>query len=176
MTARIWDSFNDELLGFIKSRVKDSDLAQDILQEVFIKIHQKLPSLKSEDKLTSWVYQITRNTIIDHFRKKGNTEKLEDQIAKHLPDEIAEVNKDFSSCISPFIEDLPVKYKDVLQQTVFAGTSQKEYADQHDLSYSAVKSRVQRGREMLKNAFIDCCNLEADKYGNIISSKEDCDC
>lgn len=69
-TTAIWKDFNGELLGFIKARVNNPDTSQDILQEVFIKIHQSSSQLSSEDKLASWVYQITRNTIIDYYRAK----------------------------------------------------------------------------------------------------------
>ena len=69
-TEIIWKEFNKELLRFIIKRVKDNDLAHDLLQDIFIKIHLKISTLSDSDKLTSWVYQITRNSIIDHYKKQ----------------------------------------------------------------------------------------------------------
>ncbi|MGQ1787549.1 MULTISPECIES: sigma factor [unclassified Saccharicrinis] len=69
ITKKIWDNFSLQLLGFIKSRVHNNVVAEDILQDVFIKIHLKKDLLKENDKITSWVYQITRNSIIDYYRK-----------------------------------------------------------------------------------------------------------
>ena len=69
-TEVIWADFGSKLLSFIKARVNNPENAEDILQEVFIKIHEKSNQLKDERKLTSWIYQITRNAIIDYHRKK----------------------------------------------------------------------------------------------------------
>ncbi|MDF1517540.1 MAG: sigma factor, partial [Lutibacter sp.] len=65
----LWNNFHKELEGFIYSRVKDRDATNDILQDIFIKIQNNLGTLRDESKLSSWIYQITRNTINDYFRK-----------------------------------------------------------------------------------------------------------
>ena len=72
MTTSIWNEFSQELLGFIKARVNNEQNAEDILQEVFIKIHTKIDTIHKHQKIASWVYQITRNAIIDFYRKKKN--------------------------------------------------------------------------------------------------------
>jgi len=69
-TETIWKAFHKELFNFINKRVNDKEASNDILQDVFIKIHLKLKTLSEKDKLASWVYQITRNSILDYFRKK----------------------------------------------------------------------------------------------------------
>lgn len=175
MTAQVWNDFNKELLGFIKSRVSSSDEAEDILQEVFIKIHNKIDQLKNKAKLTSWVYQITRNTIIDYYRKsKPQLTELKDVLAEEEEGEI--VPKDFSRCLRPFIENLSADDQQLLINTTFNGVSQKEYAQAHNMPYSTVKSRLQRARQKVKNAFVECCAIEADAYGNIVDSSDNCDC
>ncbi len=175
-TERIWKDFNGELLRFIKVRVNDVSVAEDILQDVFVKIHKNITSIAKEEKITSWVYQITRNTIIDYYRKKKlDTTHLDFEILNTSETEEEEVR--FTACLRPFIDQLPEDYKKVLLSTSFGKVSQKEFAENEKLSYSTVKSRVQRGKEKLKKLFVDCCALEADKYGNIIGSKNDnCDC
>ena len=175
MTDQIWKEFNEELLGFIKSRVNVDEVSKDILQEVFIKIHKGVNSIKNQDRITSWVYQITRNTIIDYYRKK-KLETSDLDLESSLPDEVKEVSKDFSNCIRPFILQLPKPDRDILVATTYQNVSQKEYAANHNMAYSTVKSRLQRARVKLKNSFVDCCGLEADKYGNIISSSDNCHC
>ena len=177
-TTAIWKEFNDQLLGFIKARVNNADTAQDILQEVFIKIHQSSNQLSNEDKLASWVYQITRNTIIDYYRKK----KLpisDDSIFQGEVEEESDssLNPQFINCLMPFIKQLPEKYSDALNKTIYGDLSQKEYAKELGISYTAVKSRVQRARQQLKELFTNCCNIQTDKFGNIISSNiDDCSC
>lgn len=177
MTQDIWKQFNQQLLGFIKSRVNHSENAEDILQEVFIKIHQHNKSIKNIEKMPSWIYQITRNSIIDFYRKKrviyGDSE--EEQLL--LPEEIDHVNLEFTQCLKPFILELPDKYKDILLKTTYEKMSQKDYAMINRISYSAAKSRLQRARIVLHNTFIECCTIQSDIYGNIISSNsENCDC
>lgn len=176
MTQDIWKAFNQELLGFIKARVNNTENAEDILQEVFIKIHSNINSVNDDNKITSWVYQITRNAIIDFYRKK-KVEYPVDEFDQSLPEEINETSADFSKCLKPFILQLPEKDKDILLKTTFEHVSQKEYATNNNLPYSTTKSRVQRARKALNNMFVQCCGVASDKYGNIISSdKEDCSC
>lgn len=176
MTENIWNQFKDELLRFILSRVKDKDIAHDLLQDVFVKIHSKSDSLSDNDKLTSWIYQITRNTIIDYYRKRG-TQKKEQEILQYIPESDNSFNHELFCCLIPFIDELPEKYKDALINTSYGSLSQKEYAEQLNLSYSATKSRIQRARSQLKDTFVKCCAIESDKYGNIIEvKKKNCDC
>ena len=177
-TELIWGDFYDKLLGFVKSRVNNDENAEDILQEVFIKIHKNSSQLKDQKKLVSWLYQITRNTIIDFYRKK----KLEfsDQLDQEFPAEIKldeDINPQFIKCLMPFVNKLPEIYKQALIKTSLEGISQKNYAQEMNLSYSAAKSRIQRAKIKLKESFTACCAIQADKYGNIISSNIDnCNC
>jgi RNA polymerase sigma-70 factor (ECF subfamily) len=67
---QVWHVFHAPLLQFIRARVADEGNAEDILQEVFLKIHQHIETLKDVKKLESWVYQITRHARIDYYRSK----------------------------------------------------------------------------------------------------------
>jgi RNA polymerase sigma-70 factor, ECF subfamily len=168
MTKDIWEEFHLELLGFIKTRINDSDTAEDILQEVFVKIHNNTDTLKQNSSLASWVYQITRNTIIDFYRKK-KIDYSDEGVDKPLPMEIEDLNGDFIHCVKSFISQLPNKYKDILLSITYQNISQKEYAQAQNISYSAAKSRTQRAKEKLKELFLAYCSIQSDSYGNIIS-------
>ena len=177
-TETIWMEFSDRLRGFIRARINDRDTAEDILQDVFIRIHEKSKQIKDDTKVVSWVYQITRNAIIDFYRKK----KLVSPDAS-VPDFIEEdeeellINSQFTKCMTPFLENLSPKYQDALNNTLFGSKSQKEYAAELNISYTAMKSRVQRAKKELKENFVQCCSIKTDAYGNVISSKlDDCDC
>lgn len=65
----IWQQFHHKLKSFISSKIHDDALTDDILQEVFLRIHSNIHTLKDETRLKSWIYQITRNLITDHYRK-----------------------------------------------------------------------------------------------------------
>ena len=176
-TTAIWNEFSDQLLGFIRARVNNSDTAKDILQDVFIKIHQKSDQLNDSERLASWVYQIARNSIIDFYRKKKLPISDKEIFNEQMDEDDQSLNPQFVNCLMPFVDQLPDKYRDALKKTVYGDLSQKEYAEELNLSYTATKSRVQRARKQLKELFTQCCNIKADKYGNIISSDiDDCSC
>lgn len=175
-TTQIWKEFSEELRGFITSRVNNHDIAEDILQDVFVKIHRKASDLSDSNKLISWIYQITRNTIIDYYRKKRLTLNM-----SFIPEELEEtdvgLNPQFIKCLIPFIDRLPNIYREALNKTIYGDLSQKECAEELGITYTAFKSRVQRARQKLKSLFTQCCNIQSDKYGNIVSSTVDnCSC
>ncbi len=176
-TTVIWKEFNHQLLAFIKARVSNREVAEDILQDVFVKIHQRSHQLKDSDKLASRVYQITRNSIIDFYRKKKSPSSDLEAVEERWDETESNLNPQFVKCLMPFVSKLPEKYQDALNKTVYGDLSQKEYAQELNLSYTAVKSRVQRARKKLKELFTQCCNIQTDHYGNIISSDiDDCSC
>jgi len=176
-TTIIWESFKNELFGFILSRVHDQNAAKDILQDVFFKIHSNIDKLRDEQKVSSWVYQISRNTIIDHYRSNSKNIISNDLTVEQNVELPIEEARDFEKCMLGFIDELPDNDKEILQKTAIEGLSQKDYARQYGLSYTATKSRVQRARKKLKELFLSCCNVVTDSYGNIIETKEeDCSC
>jgi DNA-directed RNA polymerase specialized sigma24 family protein len=66
-TQRIWENFSGQLRQFIRSRVADVQLTDDLLQDVFVKIHAQADTLQDSAKIRGWIYQIARNTIIDRY-------------------------------------------------------------------------------------------------------------
>lgn len=175
-TKDIWNAFSAELLGFIKSRISDTHIAEDILQDVFVKIHAKSHTLNDDDKLASWVYQITRNSIIDYYRKK-NVLSYKEDIEDKFPEEEPSSELGCLHCLKPFVEKLPDADRHILEKTVFENMSQKQYAKEFGLSYTATKSRVQRARKKMKAQFVNCCSAKYDAYGNVLSSNHNhCDC
>ena len=87
-TETLWLEYQNQIRGFIRNKINDSETVEDILQNVFIKIHTEITKLKSTEKLKSWLFQITRNTIIDYYRTK--------KIIEEVPDELADVTSDHS--------------------------------------------------------------------------------
>ena len=174
ITETIYQQFHHELECFIVKKVNDRALAKDILQDVFVKIHLHLHTIQDQAKLNAWIYQLTRNTINDHYRKlKVIDEKAE--IPIDITEQFIQTEKGLENCVSPFISLLPTKYQEALILTDINGMSQTQLAAQLNISYSAAKSRVQRARQKLKTLFTDCCSIHTDTYGNVLSYKKlDC--
>ncbi|MBA2939751.1 RNA polymerase sigma factor SigZ [Paenibacillus sp. CGMCC 1.16610] len=169
-TEEVWRSFYSPLRNFIIKRIKNDHDADDILQNVFMKIHANLDTLKDDQKLQSWIYQITRNSIIDYFRKEQSHLKtdLPHEFPIYQDEEMNDAIKELSACIRPMIQGLSDKFKQALELTELGDCTQKELSVQLGLSISGAKSRVQRGREKLKELLLNCCNFEFDRLGNII--------
>ena len=164
----IWKEYHDQLLDFIRKRVKDHTDADDILQEVFIKILSKIDTLKDSDKLKNWLYQITRNTINDHYRQQKKR-KSTDEPFDFLEDQDENTSmKAAESWIGLYIDGLPDKYREAVIMSELKGSSIGEIAKNLDLSYTNARARVHRGRQALKKNLTDCCTFHVDVYGNII--------
>ena len=170
----IYTDFHSKLHRFIAGRVPDPDTAEDILQDVYLKIHSRMDGLRAEDRLESWVYQITRNAIIDHYRRARPQDELSDSLASPLDDEPDAVSQ-LASSVKGMLGCLDDKYREALELTELQGLPQVELATRLDISVSGAKSRVQRAREKLKEAFLDCCHFEFDRSGRVVDYHPNCD-
>ena len=173
-TQVIWNEFSAQIRGYLLSKVKQKDDAEDLLQEIFIKIHSSLGDLKDEKKLAPWTYQIVRNSLTDYYRKNRVPEQELDENGKYLKDdhELTDI-KGLVKCLNVFISRLPEKYREPLVLSDIKGLKQKDVAEQMNLSYSGLKSRVQRGREMIKEMFMNCCCYQHNVDGKLISDNFD---
>ena len=163
----IWHEFAVKLGQFIRSRVADSATAEDILQEVFVKIQKRLEQVQDPAKLEGWIYLIARNAIIDHYRTRKETVEVSESLPAE-PDsndgELAELKASFRR----MIYSLPEPYREAVVLTEFEGLTQQELAKRLNISLSGAKSRVQRGRAQLKQMLDECCSFEFDRRGKVI--------
>ena len=169
----IYQEFDTKLRRFILGRVSDPDSAEDILQEVYLKTHGNIDSLQDSYRLNSWIYQITRHAIIDYFRRVRTEEELPEDLPaeqEEEPDAVA----DLAPSVNEMLYAIPEKYRQILILTEMEGLTQTEVASRLGLSISGAKSRVQRAREKLKDAFLDCCHFEFDRLGKILRYQPKC--
>jgi RNA polymerase sigma-70 factor, ECF subfamily len=164
---RIWNQHAEQLRGFIHRRIPDASVVDDVLQEVFVKIHTRIASLRDETRLQSWLYEITRNTIVDHFRSQKPEQELPEALDLPEPNE-THVLEELSECVRPLMDALPEKYRLPLILSELEGLPQKEVAERLRLSLSATKSRVQRGRDRVKDLFTECCHFKLDHAGRVM--------
>jgi RNA polymerase sigma-70 factor (ECF subfamily) len=167
-TTQIWEQFSQSLLTFVRKRVDDPYDAEDILQDVFLKIHTRIDSLEDGERMAPWLYQITRNTIIDYYRTRRTAAELPEFIPVEPPLVERDPNAQLAAGLRDFMACLPNKYRQALVLTEFEGLKQTELADRLGLSVSGAKSRVQRGREMLRQALLECCHFEFDRRGAVL--------
>ncbi|HAX71537.1 MAG TPA: RNA polymerase sigma factor SigZ [Anaerolineales bacterium] len=170
----IYTDFHSKLHRFIAGRVSDPDTAEDILQDVYLKIHSRIDGLREEDRLESWIYQITRNAIIDYYRRARPLDELSDSLASS-PDDEPDAVSQLASSVKGMLNCVPEKYREALELTELQGLSQVELATRLNISGSGAKSRVQRAREKLKEAFLDCCHFEFDRLGRVVDYHPNCE-
>lgn len=169
-TEDIWREFHERLRAFISRRVSRPADVEDILQEVFIRIHRNVDSLHNRERLAAWLFQITRNTIIYHLRAGHSRAGLQpDDFDPPDPDAEDDGSEalELSRCIEPMIAALPESYREALQLTAINGLTQLEAAQRSGLTFSGMKSRVQRAPRQLKDMLLDCCRIELDRRGGI---------
>ena len=131
-TQDIWKLHADDIKYFILSKVKDEVIADDLLQETFIKVHTKLNTLKDEDKLKSWLFSIARYTVLDYFRSK---------------------------------------------KLVYETTDEDFIFEELHLPLPTIKSQIQRGRKMIAQGFVDCCDFVVNDAGFLVGEvKDKADC
>jgi len=172
----VWHQFSAQLRSFIRSRVADEDAVEDILQDVFVRIHARVDTLQDLGKLESWLYQITRNVIIDYYRSRRPTEQLPETLGSSEDVYEEDLVTRLASDVREMVEALPEPYREALVLTSYEGLSQKELAKRLGLSYSGAKSRVQRARERVKDMLMTCCHFEFDRRGTVIDYYDHCCC
>jgi RNA polymerase sigma-70 factor (ECF subfamily) len=174
MTARpstdaIWTQLSDDLRRFIRRRVSDDLVADDLLQESFVRVHRELAALQDTDRLTAWVYQITRNVIHDHYRQAARASlALVDDPVEEADDRLGCLRSRAGEWLEEMIRQLPEGYREAVQLSEIERLPQQEVADRLGLSLSGAKSRIQRGRAMLKGVLEQCCHFEFDRRGNVM--------
>lgn len=135
-----------------------------------MRVHQSLGTLQEADRLASWVYQIARNVIHDHHRKASNsTVALADaDPADECEDALSELRCQGASWLDEMIHSLSEGYREAVDLAEIKRQSQQDVADRLGLSLSGAKSRIQRGRAMLKGILEQCCHFEFDGRGNMM--------
>ncbi len=170
----VWNQFSDDLKRYIFSQVKNEEATDDILQEVFLKVHLKLDSLEKKESLKSWLFSIAHNTVMNFFNKKEKPVEPKDLADESVPETDSHSPE---SCLLPLINHLPEKYREALLQSEIYGKKQAEVSELLHLSLSATKSRIQRGRKLLQQGYMDCCNYKLNAAGFLVGehqSKADC--
>lgn len=193
-TEALWKDFRGRMLAYIQRRLDSIDDAEDILQEVFLRIHTHAERLPEVENVAGWIYRIAANAIVDHYRKKakdtGTIERfVETASAEHnspatpLDEEASSSpGAELAQCMEPLVNRLPEHYRDALTMTDLGGMTQKDAAQKLGLSVSGMKARVQRGRSRIKDLLDDCCAVELDRRRGVVGYEErnggscGCDC
>jgi RNA polymerase sigma-70 factor, ECF subfamily len=174
----LFTGLHERLRGFVGRRIGDPDAADDVAQEVLLRLHRSLGDLRVEDRLDAFAYRIARNAIIDHYRSRAGAKEI-----PAAPDElIARVDADgdtdedpneakgreeLARCLEPLVRRLAEPYRQALTLTDLGKLSQVEAARVAGLSVPGMKTRVQRARAQVHELLTACCDVALDEDRHI---------
>jgi RNA polymerase sigma-70 factor (ECF subfamily) len=173
-----WRELRARLHGFVGRRVGNPEDAEDVVQDVFVRMQRNIGALSSADRLDAWAFRIARNAIADHYRspsRRGVTGEAAAKVMDGLEADgvVGEPSNDaraeLARCIAPMVRGLPDTYRRAVELTELEGMTQSAAAERLGLSLPGAKSRVQRGRARLRAMLLRCCEIETDRRGRVIA-------
>lgn len=160
--AAAFAALRGSLGAHLRRRGGDAAQMDDLVQDVFLKALAAIRAGREPAKLTGWLYTVARTTLIDHHRRNGPaTVALDEDAPLEAPAEDDDrLHQALALCLPPLLEELPPIYRDALRAVDLQGQSMQAAADAAGLSLPAIKSRVRRGRALLKARVLACCHVE----------------
>jgi RNA polymerase sigma-70 factor (ECF subfamily) len=160
--------FSTKLRAFLRRRVRDDATADDLTQETLLKVFRSRAALRDGQRLEAWLYRIARTTLIDYYRRQRPAEPLPPTLSAEPVDAVDELRAAVMASTREFLEQLPEAYREPVRLAELEGLPLARIALRSGLSLTAVKSRVRRGRALLKKRLQDCCRFEFDRHGRVI--------
>lgn len=163
-----WQELRGDLRRFVAARVPPAEV-DDIVQEALVRVHQGVSAVRDNERVGAWIYQITRNAIIDHHRRARQGEELPDDAAAPPVDSIDDTTfTRLARCLAPFVALLPPVYRQAITLVELEGLTQVEAAARLGIPISTMKARVQRGRARLRELVEACCAIGLDVRGHVV--------
>jgi RNA polymerase sigma-70 factor (ECF subfamily) len=162
---RDWNAHEGELRNYLRHRSGDAHLADDLLQEVFVKAMQQGEQFCALDNSRAWLFQVARNALIDHLRLKQEVVEVPDDIPQ--PESSHEPIQALGACVKRVLSELSPEDRDIIEQCDLEDVKQKDYANKHGLSLAAVKSRLLRARQRMRGQMSTACQVRFDESGRV---------
>ncbi len=170
----IWQQYSHQLKQLLRSKINNPADVEELHQEIFLKSLQQLPQLQDSRKFQAWLFRIAHNTIIDFYRRHKPTTDLEstqlDDAELAMTAQETDLEQELVGCIQPFLRQLKPEEAELLNWIDLEGVPQKQLAEEPGISYSTLKSRVQRARQRLHQLFTRCCHFDLDHQGNLLAA------
>jgi RNA polymerase sigma-70 factor (ECF subfamily) len=170
--SALWNDFASPLRAFLARRVPAGIDADDLLQEVFVRVIRHLNTLRATERPEAWLFQIARNALRDSLRARQRRDGRTDTLEIDVPDDSDAASMrasevELAPCLTSMIGRLPEPYRSAIELTSIRGLTQADAAREAGVSLSGMKSRVQRGREQLRQMLVRCCEIQVDVRGGV---------
>jgi RNA polymerase sigma-70 factor, ECF subfamily len=167
-----WRDIEARLRPYVARRVASAAEVDDVIQEILVRIHGGLASLHDGERFGGWVYRIAERAIADSARARVRAPLVQDVELSADPgadaDEAADLQLDLGECVALFVARLRSPYREAITLTELQGLTQKGAAEMLGVSLSGMKSRIQRGREKIREMFEECCRISVDCRGRVV--------
>jgi RNA polymerase sigma-70 factor, ECF subfamily len=168
----MWRSLHAGLRRGLRARGASDDVIDDVLQETFLRLHERVDELEQVRRVDHWLWRVAQNALIDRARReRTRTAEPIDDGATAAPADPADANwnHEVERWLREYIDELPPAYRDAVRLHEVEGLEQREVGERLGLSLSGAKSRIQRGRAALRRLLLECCHLEFDRRGNVVA-------
>ncbi len=153
---QIYAEYGGKIMGYIRARIRGKADAEDLFSEVFERIIKKLDDFDPEKaSLNTWIFTITRNIVIDHFRRTKPSSELDENLTDETELDEDLLNTESLSELASALRSLPQQMMDIIVLRYYDGKPLTEIAELMGLSYGAVKLRHQNALLMLRKALQD---------------------
>lgn len=152
-------------LSFLERRVGSRAVAEDILQDAFVRGLDRAQEIREEDSAVAWFYRVLRNATIDHYRRGGAAARALESFARELEtheDATPEVHAVVCRCVGELAKTLKPEYAEALREIEVGGVAVKDYAEKNGISASNAGVRVFRAREALRKQVARSCGTCAE--------------
>jgi len=160
-----WDLYENELRGYLHSKLNDHHLVEDLLQDVFVKALAESSKFCHLENTRAWLFRVTKNHLIDFIRTHKNHDEIPDDLPSFItsPEPVVQLSK----CLPVALKKLSSDDKEIIELCDLDGMNQADFAQHKQLSTAASKSRIQRARKRLKKELHIVCKIELDTQGNV---------
>ena len=150
----IYAEFSGKVLAYIRGKVGDPDIAEDLCADVFVKVYEKLESYDaSKGALSTWIYAITRNTLIDYYRTRRIPGEMPEELAGEESAEDVLCRGEMLETLADALEALDERARDIVICRYYSGMTLREIAQRQGLSYAYVKLLHKRALAALREFF-----------------------
>lgn len=150
---KIYLDYKERVAAYVRNRIADHYAAEDVVSEVFQKVFQKLESYnESRASLSTWIYTITRNTVIDYYKKNKTQSLSVDEVAaaEDIPDETTAQDEILEE-LANALEKLSKRERDIIILHYYKGYTLKRIAEMTGISYINAKVTHTKALSLLRN-------------------------
>jgi len=189
---QIYQEYEQPIFNYILRMIQDYEIAEDLTQDIFVRVYQHLSTFRGESSFSTWIYRLATNLCRDHFRKKSSRQERrtdllgilssgENQVIERFDphecgapiraDEIA-IKSEMNACIRNYIDQLPEDYRAVIILSELRDLKNQDIAEILECSLETVKIRLHRARKRLRDTLEANCTFYYDTENTLCCDKK----